>query len=163
MALLIESRFAGGIKAMDYFGDADLQPGNCKYIAKQVSIFKTDLQACQARATASGQSFEHMVLLEAAVQGWCMIVLLLSFPVPALLKHGCTCGSTGIAYAHITPPGALLFILLNTLAISTSKQLHAASMYVQVDLCSWVCVSMGMLLDSFFQRDICEGNYKASV
>ena len=48
------------------------------------------LQAYQMRAAQSGQSFMHMVLLEAAVQGWHVTTLLLAIYILALMKHACT-------------------------------------------------------------------------
>ena len=49
------------------------------------------LQAYQTRATQSGQSFAHMVLLEAAVQGWYAPALLLSTLGFILLNKTCPC------------------------------------------------------------------------
>ena len=46
-------------------------------LLNMASSFAAALQAYKIRATACGQSFEHMVLLEAAVQGWHVTALLL--------------------------------------------------------------------------------------
>ena len=44
------------------------------------STFASALHAYKVRAGRCGQSFEHMVLLEAAVQGWHVTALLLFCP-----------------------------------------------------------------------------------
>ena len=49
-------------------------------LLQMVTSFAAALQEYQIRATSSGQSFEHMVLLEAAVQGWHVTALLLFSP-----------------------------------------------------------------------------------
>ena len=49
------------------------EPGDA--VTMLVATFTAALQAYRVRAAASGQSFEHMVLLEAAVQGWFVTAL----------------------------------------------------------------------------------------
>ncbi len=57
-------------------------PNDLAFQSSLVSCFKTALQAYQVRAAECGQTYEHMVLLEAAVQGWQVTSWILS-----LLKH----------------------------------------------------------------------------
>ncbi len=63
-------------------------------LTRLIAFFTTALQAYHVRAAKSGQTLEHMVLLEAAVQGW-QVPVLLFCPVPcqqSLHKLACNCG-----------------------------------------------------------------------
>ena len=61
-------------------------------LIKLVPAVTAALQAYQARATQCGQPFEHMVRLEAAVQGWCVPALLLIPSLLEQLEEACSCG-----------------------------------------------------------------------
>ena len=64
-----------------------------------VSSFSYALKAYQMRAKTGGQTFEHVVLLEAAVQGWYVFTPVYFLSSPALLKHACT---GGIMSGHLS-------------------------------------------------------------
>ena len=73
--------FAGVMEFMST-GDGP-QPRDMAFQSTLVSITTTALQAYQVRAAECKQTYEHMVLLEAAVQGWHVTSRI--WLVPALL------------------------------------------------------------------------------
>ena len=60
---------------------------NAHVLIRLVPSFVAALQAYQVRAAQCGHSFAHMVLLEAAVQGWYVPALPFYCVFPACLKH----------------------------------------------------------------------------
>ncbi len=68
----------------DFSGDHELFRLASKYTAA--------LQAYQTRAKECGQSFKHMVLLEAAVQGWHVPALLFILFFTNIYRHACIYG-----------------------------------------------------------------------
>ena len=86
-ALLKHGLHAGALDVMAQHGDKKSLDDDL--MRDLTSAFRSILQAYKARATSCGQSYKHMVLLEAAVQGWHVSALLL---VSSFSKRACTCG-----------------------------------------------------------------------
>ena len=88
--LLTRSMFAGVLDILMEVGNLTLI--RIGVLLQLVPCITAALQAYQTRAAQCGQSFTHMVLLEAAVQGWYTTALLLSGLNTALLTPACPCG-----------------------------------------------------------------------
>ena len=57
---------------MDIMVDQASTDWTCaEMLCKLVLPIRSALQAYKDRAAATGQSFEHVIMLQAAVQGWC--------------------------------------------------------------------------------------------
>ena len=91
-ALLTHGKFAGTFMAPSS-DELYLQMSDNR---KLLPFFQAALLAYQTRATDCGQTFEHMILLEAAVQGWYVSGLLLALQFPGIrqaCKHLCQEGT----------------------------------------------------------------------
>ena len=88
VALLRQGILAGSVEALvEHVADADIPQAHV--LIRLVPTFSAILQAYQSRAAQCGQSFEHMVLLEAVVQDWRVSALRVFLLKP---EHACTCG-----------------------------------------------------------------------
>ena len=117
IAALIVGLFAGTNAALRELGGKYIFQANV--LIRLVPSFKAALQAYQMRAAQSGQSFERMVLLEAAVQGWyAPIFLVLSL---SSTSWACT-RPEHIAYA-VESPG------LTVLPVDTQADARAHCAY----------------------------------
>ncbi len=84
LAALKQGFYAGVISIMAQHADAD--PLHDGLLRDLTTAFTINLQVYKIRAEKYAQSFEHMVLLEAAVQGWYVAALLL---VPSFSDIAC--------------------------------------------------------------------------
>ena len=64
---------AGAMDVLASNAHADWTHGNV--LRKLVEPIESALQAYKDRAVATGQSYKHVVMLQATVQGWCAICL----------------------------------------------------------------------------------------
>lgn len=98
-AVLITQMLAGALEVMAEWGNP--KADQSRVLKRLMTRFTTALQTYQTRAAQAGQSFEHMVLLEAAVQGWQVAALLFLLSLSRFAQVWMHLWQAGTTLAHI--------------------------------------------------------------